>query len=58
MKSLYGVLHGKLWIRVHNLPEFVGDHYFFNIFFQHDKLQGKFHNIFVTHKYQQVIILN
>ena len=22
MKSLHGVLHGRLWIRVHGLPEF------------------------------------
>ena len=38
-KSLLGVLHGRLWIGFHGLPEFsssltqiLGDHDFFNIF--------------------------
>ena len=45
MKSLHGVLHGRVWIRVHGLPEsasglparggcdeILGDHDFFDIF--------------------------
>jgi hypothetical protein len=60
MKSLHGVMHGGLWIRIHGLPEFslgppprdhdsiqiLRDHDSIQYFFQHDKFHGKFHNRF------------
>ena len=62
MKSLHGVLHGGLWIRVHGLSEFVssppprggsdensGRPWFFQYFFQHDKFRDKLQGISITH---------
>ena len=60
MKKLHGILHGRLWITFHGLPEFsiglpprggpdanVGRPWFYFIFiFQRDKFQGRFPNIF------------
>ena len=71
MKSLHGVLHGRLWIRFHSLPNFSsgppprggpdtnsGRPWFFLVFFQHTNCKSNFITNSKTDKHRHEILSN
>ena len=70
MKSLHGVLHGRLWVRFRGLSDFPSGlpprdgpdansgRSWFLLFFQHDIIQGKFHSRFHDIQHHQVVLSN